>query len=289
MKKIAAPRPLKRSGVVPTVRAKFARAEYFRDDEDTGRNDHEELYNDLANGEEEGVMASFRRALLDDESVEMEGSCEIQRIFLSGFHTPGPRGANDDEDEDVTEGESSRLYFVNDRASSQAQSPSFQFFIPTAASRYSQHDDSENEATGGDDISSNFPLLGHSPNHRSNSGDDEDENSFFDSYPIYPRATNPMPLNTPFHASATNEAPAYAGYLYDNQHVVVGARGHFYTLPSGGARPQLKGAADATNAHNWVAGVEENDPHGDAGRATRNRSYSEPIPFVPAAPAPTRG
>ncbi|ELR20000.1 uncharacterized protein ACA1_113450 [Acanthamoeba castellanii str. Neff] len=285
MKKIAAPRPLKRSGVVPTARMRGEMA-YFRDDESTsGRNErYEDLYNDVTNGgEEEAVRdvlaASYRFASkLDDESIEMEGSCEIQRIFLSGFHTPGPRGANDEDDDGDRD---SRLYFLSETHAT--QSPSFQFFIPAPTRSYA-HEGTYDE----DDvyaISSDFPLLGHSPYQPNNTSDDE--SSYFEAY-HYPRAANPMPLNTPFHASLANDGPST---LYESQHLVVGTRGHFYTLPSGGTRPHK--ASDAhlqQQYHNWEGAAEENDPHnvGEMNRTTRNRSYSEPIPFVPAA-TPTRG
>jgi hypothetical protein len=261
---------------------------YFQDDESTtGRNDrYEDLYSEVTNGGEEevrGVLAaSYRFASKDDESIEMEGSCEIQRIFLSGFHTPGPRGTNDEDDDGDRD---SRLYFMGDhRASTHAQSPSFQFFIPAPTRSY-PHDGNDNDDDAYD-ISSDFPLLGHSP-YRPNNSSDEDESSYFEAY-HYPRAANPMPLNTPFHASLANDGPTY---LYENQHLVVGTRGHFYTLPSGGTRPHKVGDAHLhpqQQYHDWE-GTEESDSHGsgEMNRTTRNRSYSEPIPFVPATS--TRG
>jgi hypothetical protein len=307
MKKIAAPRPLKRSGVVPTtaVRNNLAVAQmYFRDDDDEEvevevessieRNDHGDLlYSALTN--------SYRYAAhhhLDNESIEMEGSCEIQRIFLSGLHTPGPRGggANDEDDEGDRD---SRLYFLGDPRAS----PSFQFFIPppTRSGYDGNEEEEEDHDASSYGISRDFPLLGHSPyeplhrpNNNNSDDDDDDEASYFQGYHHhhYPRAANPMPLNTPFHAALANDTP-----LYESQHLVVGARGQFFTLPSGGhtrlhkgdAFPQQQQQQQQQQQHlNWEAAEEASfQGAGDTNRTTRNRSYSEPIPFVPAA-TPTR-
>lgn len=357
-KNIAAPQPLKRSGVIATVRHKYARAS-------GGNVDVEE---DLTAAPESSATASAmtendHRWAFDEEDddrmVEIEGSCEIQRIFFSsGLHTPVPRGAaglhhhhrdttQDDDEEDDGNPYHAALYDYDDLSeeggasawsrallsggggrTAGGESPAFHFLLSAPASRHGAAAAAEsrgghNEVGSSYDaggLAGDFPLLGHSPNphqqqHQQQQGADADEEygddvadeevyAFFGGRRhrpyCFPRAANPMPLNTPFHASVTNDHPAMAmaayytsnASLYENGNpVVTGSRGHFYTLPSSGPglhRVQLlKGTTDMDGTSQWDNDGDDSTQDGETIRATRNRSYSEPIPFVPAAS--TRG
>lgn len=374
-KNIAAPRPLKRSGVIATVRPKYPRSSDYSASSGASNLVDVELLSTRVDAEEallnrshgEDASQAVKSALLyhhqttsmtssadldlegsaelaGDESdlerhIELEGSCEIQRIFLSGFHTPAPR-ADDASSSASAMASTSALFFFDDyyghhdtnedaeddglgllRATSRsghrqqtAPSPSFQSFsfVPAAVSRHVVQRHADEDSCDVDGLGSDFPLLGQSPSpgqaQRPNSVDEEefyDEDAYFPGrrhHPYFcPRAANPMPLNTPFHASVANDHPAAAmasyygnSSLYDNSHhVVMSTRGHFYTLPASAApghraAQMLKGAAaldsfygddnEEENAHHLHGGAAE------ASRATRNRSYSEPIPFVPTTP-----